>query len=57
MFGMICILWLLVKKIGPSSDWLDNVRKVINSKPSMDSCPNTAMGFPDNSGFPEIPDF
>ncbi len=57
MFGMICILWFLVKKIGPSSDWLDNVRKVINSKPSMDSCPNTAMGFPDNSGFPEIPDF
>lgn len=53
-FGMICVLWFLVKKIGPSSDWLTSVAQLINSKPSIDSCPNTAMGFPDNSGFPDI---
>ncbi|MCD4742897.1 MAG: Abi family protein [Desulfobacteraceae bacterium] len=47
-FGMICILWFLVKRIGPSSDWLNSVIRIINSKPSIDSCPNTAMGFPTN---------
>ncbi|MBI9088667.1 MAG: Abi family protein [Desulfobacterium sp.] len=48
-YGMICVLWFLVKKIGPSSSWLNSVTDLIESKPSMDSCPNTAMGFPDNN--------
>lgn len=54
MYGMICVLWFLVKKIGPSSDWLKNMSELINSKPAIDSCPFTAMGLPDNSGFPEL---
>ncbi|RLB93341.1 MAG: hypothetical protein DRH26_04095 [Deltaproteobacteria bacterium] len=54
MYGMICIMWFLVKKIGPSSHWLDSVSSLINSKPSIDCCPFTAMGLPDNSGFPDI---
>lgn len=57
IFGMICILWFLVKKIGPSSDWLESVSSLINSKPSIDCCPFTAMGFPDNAGFPDIDRF
>ncbi|MCP4116642.1 MAG: Abi family protein [Desulfobacteraceae bacterium] len=48
-YGMICVLWFLVKRIGPSSSWLNYVTDLIDSKPSMDSCPNTAMGFPDNN--------
>jgi abortive infection bacteriophage resistance protein len=52
MYGMICVLWFLVQKIGPSSDWLNNIRNLMNYKPAIDSCPNTAMGFPDNRGFP-----
>ena len=52
MYGMICVLWFLVKKIGPSSKWLEHVADLIDSKPSIDCCPNTAMGFPDNTGFP-----
>lgn len=52
MYGMICILWYLVKKIGPSSGWLNDIANLVNSKPAIDSCPFTAMGFPDNSGFP-----
>ena len=47
MYGMICVLWFLVKKVGPSSDWLKSVAELINSKPSIDCCPLTAMGFPD----------
>lgn len=54
MYGMIGILWFLVKKIGPSSDWLKSVATLIDSKPKIDSCPFTAMGFPDNSGFPDL---
>ncbi len=54
MYGMICILWFLVKKIGPRSDWLTSVSSLINSKPSIDCCPFTAMGLPDNSGFPNL---
>lgn len=52
IYGMICVLWFLVKKIGPSSDWIRHVADTIDSKPAIDSCPNTAMGFADNSGFP-----
>ncbi|MCK5543187.1 MAG: Abi family protein [Desulfobacterales bacterium] len=52
MYGMICILWFLVEKIGPKSDWLNSIKDLIESKPSIDSCPNTAMGFSNNDGFP-----
>jgi len=52
MYGMICVLWFLVEKIGPKSDWLNKIRELISFKPSINSCPNTAMGFPDNNGFP-----
>jgi len=52
MYGMICILWFLVKKIGPSSKWMECVAELVDSKPAIDCCPNTAMGFPDNTGFP-----
>ena len=54
MYGMICIMWFLVRKIGPSSHWLESVSSLINSKPSIDCCPSTAMGFPDNTGFSKI---
>jgi abortive infection bacteriophage resistance protein len=57
IYGMICILWFLVKKIGPSSHWLESVSQLINSKPSIDCCPFIAMGFPDNAGFPELDEF
>ena len=52
MYGMICVLWFLVRQIGPSSRWLNHVADLIDSKPAIDCCPNTAMGFSDNSGFP-----
>lgn len=50
MFGLICVVWFLVKRIGPSSTWIESVTKVLDRKPAMDSCPNTAMGFPSNKG-------
>lgn len=53
LYGIISVLWFLVKKIGPSSGWLNEVATLINSKPAINSCPFTAMGFPDNTGFPK----
>ena len=54
MYGIICIMWFLVKKIGPSSHWLASVSSLIHSKPAIECCPLTAMGFFDNTGFPNI---
>lgn len=48
----ICVLWFLVKKIGPNSQWIERVADLIDSKPSIGCFPYTAMGFPGNTGFP-----
>ena len=52
IFGKICVLWFLVKKIGPNSEWILKVADLIDSKPPLDCCPFTSMGFNDNKGFP-----
>ena len=52
IYGMICVLWFLVKNLGPSSQWINKVADLIDSKPPIDSCPLTSLGFPDNTGFP-----
>jgi abortive infection bacteriophage resistance protein len=52
IYGRICVIWYLVKKIGPSSTWINKVADLVDSKPNIDCCPFTAMGLPDNNGFP-----
>lgn len=52
IYGKICILWYLVKKIGPNSDWIRTVANVIDSKPKNPCWPYSAMGFSEESGFP-----
>jgi abortive infection bacteriophage resistance protein len=51
-YGMIAVLWYLIKTIGPSSEWLLNVADLIDTKPPLACCPYEAMGFPDETGFP-----
>lgn len=51
-YGLICILWYLVKKIGPSSTWINDVAVLIDNKPAISCCPYSAMGLPGTSGFP-----
>lgn len=53
IYGLTCVLWYLVKRIGPSSTWINDVALLIDKKPAIDCCPYTAMGLPDNSGFPK----
>jgi len=52
IYGLIVIIWFLIKKIGPSSDWLNNVADLIDEKPNLPGCSYSAMGFPDEYGFP-----
>lgn len=52
MYGMIAILWFLVKKIGPGSEWISGIADLVDSKPILPGCHLTAMGFPNNDGFP-----
>lgn len=52
LYGLICVAWYLVRKIGPSSTWINDVALIIAQKPEIDCCPYTAMGFPDNKGLP-----
>ena len=52
IFGQVAILWHLVTQIGPRSGWLDHVAQIIDSKPVSPNCTFSAMGFPDELGFP-----
>lgn len=52
IYGKICVLWYLVQRIGPNSDWIVRVADLVDSKPTIACCPYTSMGLPDNSGFP-----
>ena len=52
LYGQICVLWHLVTLIGPSSNWISMVADIVDSKPSLPNCGFTAMGFPDDTGFP-----
>ncbi|MDE1489106.1 Abi family protein [Xenorhabdus bovienii] len=53
MYGMITVLWFLIKKIGPGSDWLNNVAELISKKPNLPGCYLKSMGFPDNDCLPQ----
>lgn len=52
IYSKICILWYLVKRIGPNSSWIERVADLIDSKPDVNCLPYTAMGFTNNNGFP-----
>ncbi|HFD6681927.1 TPA: Abi family protein [Providencia alcalifaciens] len=51
LYGMICIIWFLLKKIAPNSTWLRQVADLIDSKPNMPGCEFLHMGLP-STGFP-----
>lgn len=46
-----CIIWYLVRLIGPRSTWAKQVADHFDTKPNMPGCSYTAMGVP-ASGFP-----
>ncbi|MGW6778322.1 Abi family protein [Brucella pseudogrignonensis] len=53
IYGMIAVIWYLVRQIGPSSNWLLDVAEIVNKKPSPPDCTFASMGLPDEKGFQE----
>lgn len=51
LYSAVCIVWYMVKMIGPSSTWLRQVAELIDNKPNLPGCTFEAMGLP-RSGFP-----
>lgn len=51
LYSAICIIWYLVKMIGPGSTWIHQVADLFDKKPDMPGCLYESMGVP-NSGFP-----
>lgn len=45
LFGLIAVLWFLIKQIGPNSQWLDQVANIIDTWPRPPGCDLYAMGF------------
>lgn len=45
LFGLIAVIWFLIKQIGPSSQWLDQVAALIDAWPQLPGCDRYAMGF------------
>lgn len=45
LYGMIAVIWFLLKKIGPNSTWISRVADVIDSKPNLPGLTYRSMGF------------
>ncbi|HIF9544184.1 TPA: Abi family protein [Photobacterium damselae] len=50
-YGIIAVIWFLLKKIGPSSNWICRVANIIDQKPDIPGFNFRSMGFPED-GFP-----
>lgn len=51
LYGMIALIWFLLKQIGPSSTWISRIADLIDQKPEIPGFTYKSMGFPD-TGFP-----
>ena len=51
IYSAVCIIWYLVRLIGPSSKWLRQVADHFDAKPNMPGCSYLSMGIP-KTGFP-----
>ncbi|AVJ30197.1 Abi family protein [Achromobacter spanius] len=45
LFGLIAVIWFLIKQIGPNSQWLDQIAALIDAWPQLPGCDRYAMGF------------
>ncbi|OPX55825.1 Abortive infection bacteriophage resistance protein [Oceanospirillum multiglobuliferum] len=50
-YGMIAVIWFLLKKIGPSSKWICRIADLIDQKPEIPGFTYKSMGLPE-TGFP-----
>lgn len=52
LYGLISVIWFLLRQIGPGSQWLHQVADVIDTKPDLPGCPFASLGLPSENGFP-----
>lgn len=52
LYGLIAVIWLLLQRIEPGSQWIRQIADLIDSKPAIPGCTFVAMGFPNEAGFP-----
>jgi abortive infection bacteriophage resistance protein len=52
LYGLIAVIWLLLQRIEPGSQWIREIARLIDSKPAIPGCTFGAMGFPSEAGFP-----
>lgn len=45
IYGLISVIWFLLKQIAPSSNWISDVADLIDNKPSLPGCSYHSMGF------------
>jgi len=45
IYGLISVIWFLLKQITPSSNWISDVADLIDNKPSLPGCSYHSMGF------------
>lgn len=50
-YGVMSVIWFLLKQIGPSSTWICRIADLIDQKPEIPGFTNKSMGFPE-TGFP-----
>lgn len=51
LFGLVVVIWYLLSKIGPSSDWINRMADLLDGMPCMIGLTYKSMGLPD-TGFP-----
>lgn len=51
--GIVAVIWFLLKKIGPSSQWLFRITEIIDSKPNLPGFYFSSLGI-NTDGFPHL---
>lgn len=52
LYGLISVVWFLLKKLAPGSDWIRKVADLVDSKPRLPGCSFGSLGLPTETGFP-----
>lgn len=52
LHGLISVIWFLLKKLAPNSDWIRRVADLVDDKPGLPGCTFSSLGLPTEAGFP-----
>ncbi|WP_339457129.1 Abi family protein [Pseudomonas sp. EA_65y_Pfl1_P120] len=52
LYGLVSIVWFLLEKIAPRSNWIKAVANLVDTKPRLPGCTFASFGLPTETGFP-----